>query len=183
MKKRGRKGLIGLLLGACILFAGFAFSACASCEHPNAELSSNTATCTQEGVATYVCPDCGETWTETSLALGHLWDNGTAEDGVLCTQARTVTYTCTREGCEAVKEETLAAADAHQLDKGEVVKTATCTEPGERLHKCTNDGCTYTEISKIAATGHKLDGGTVSEEPTCTATGEKTYRCTAEGCS
>lgn len=183
MKKRGRKGLIGLLLGACILFAGFAFSACASCEHPNAELSSNTATCTQEGVATYVCPDCGETWTETSLALGHLWDNGTAEDGVLCTQARTVVYTCTREGCEAVKEETLAAADAHQLDEGEVVKTATCTEPGERLHKCTNDGCTYTEISKIAATGHKLDGGTVSEEPTCTATGEKTYRCTAEGCS
>lgn len=183
MKKRGRKGLIGLLLGACILFAGFAFSACASCEHPNAELSSNTATCTQEGVATYVCPDCGETWTETSLALGHLWDNGTAEDGVLCTQARTVVYACTREGCDAVKEETLAAADAHQLDEGEVVKTATCTEPGERLHKCTNDGCTYTEISKIAATGHKLDGGTVSEEPTCTATGEKTYRCTAEGCS
>ena len=183
MQTRGRKRLIGLLLGACILFAGFAFSACASCEHPNAELSSNTATCTQEGVATYVCPDCGETWTETSLALGHLWDNGTAEDGVLCTQARTVVYTCTREGCEAVKEETLAAADAHQLDEGEVVKTATCTEPGERLHKCTNDGCTYTEISKIAATGHKLDGGTVSEEPTCTTTGEKTYRCTAEGCS
>ena len=183
MKKRGRRGLIGLLLGACILFAGFALSACASCEHPNAELSSNTATCTQEGVATYVCPDCGETWTETSLALGHLWDNGTAEDGVLCTQARTVVYACTREGCEAVKEETLAAADAHQLDEGEVVKTATCTEPGERLHKCTNDGCTYTEISKIAATGHKLDGGTVSEEPTCTTTGEKTYRCTAEGCS
>ena len=183
MKQRGRKGLIGLLLGACILFAGFAFSACASCEHPNAELSSNTATCTQEGVATYVCPDCGETWTETSLALGHLWDNGTAEEGVLCTQARTVTYACTREGCDAVKEETLAAADAHRLDEGEVVKTATCTEPGERLHKCTNDGCTYTEISKIAATGHKLDGGTVSEEPTCTATGEKTYRCTAEGCS
>lgn len=183
MKQRGRKGLIGLLLGACILFAGFAFSACASCEHPNAELSSNTATCTQEGVATYVCPDCGETWTETSLALGHLWDNGTAEEGVLCTQARTVTYACTREGCDAVKEETLAAADAHRLDEGEVVKAATCTEPGERLHKCTNDGCTYTEISKIAATGHKLDGGTVSEEPTCTATGEKTYRCTAEGCS
>ena len=183
MKQRGRKGLIGLLLGACILFAGFAFSACASCEHPNAELSSNTATCTQEGVATYVCPDCGETWTETSLALGHLWDNGTAEEGVLCTQARTVTYACTREGCDAVKEETLAAADAHRLDEGEVVKTATCTEPGERLHKCTNDGCTYTEISKIAATGHKLDGGTVSEEPTCTATGEKIYRCTAEGCS
>lgn len=183
MKQRGRKGLIGLLLGACILFAGFAFSACASCEHPNAELSSNTATCTQEGVATYVCPDCGETWTETSLALGHLWDNGTAEEGVLCTQARTVTYACTREGCDAVKEETLAAAEAHRLDEGEVVKTATCTEPGERLHKCTNDGCTYTEISKIAATGHKLDGGTVSEEPTCTATGEKIYRCTAEGCS
>lgn len=183
MKQRGRKGLIGLLLGACILFAGFAFSACASCEHPNAELSSNTATCTQEGVATYVCPDCGETWTETSLALGHLWDNGTAEEGVLCTQARTVTYACTREGCDAVKEETLAAAEAHRLDEGEAVKTATCTEPGERLHKCTNDGCTYTEISKIAATGHKLDGGTVSEEPTCTATGEKTYRCTAEGCS
>ena len=183
MKQSGRKGLIGLLLGACILFAGFAFSACASCEHPNAELSSNTATCTQEGVATYVCPDCGETWTETSLALGHLWDNGTAEDGVLCTQARTVTYACTREGCDAVKEETLAAADAHRLDEGEVVKAATCTEPGERLHKCTNDGCTYTEISKIAATGHKLDGGTVSEEPTCTATGEKIYRCTAEGCS
>ncbi len=183
MKQRGRKGLIGLLLGACILFAGFAFSACASCEHPNAELSSNTATCTQEGVATYVCPDCGETWTETSLALGHLWDNGTTEEGVLCTQARTVTYACTREGCDAVKEETLAAADAHQFDEGEVVKAATCTEPGERLHKCTNDGCTYTEISKIAATGHKLDGGTVSEEPTCTTTGEKTYRCTAEGCS
>ena len=50
-----------------------------SCSHTNTT-EKNTATCTEAGVSTTTCNDCGETISEVaSVALGHTTENGTCE--------------------------------------------------------------------------------------------------------
>ena len=57
----------------------------------NYQLTSSSApTCTEEGKNTYTCTDCGDTYTETTPALGHDY---TAED-----DGGDTVYTCTRCG-------------------------------------------------------------------------------------
>ena len=50
-----------------------------SCQHINTTTTS-TATCTEDGVATVTCNDCGKTISTTNVAaLGHTTENGTCE--------------------------------------------------------------------------------------------------------
>ncbi len=61
------------------------------CAH---EYQSSTvdATCTAEGVTTYTCSKCGDSYSETTSALGHRYDSVTADP--TCTEAGKTTYTC-----------------------------------------------------------------------------------------
>jgi len=69
MKTKWKKIIIKAL---CITMLVTLFG-CKPCEH-DWQLESNTATCTESGIKTFVCSICGETQTEESTAKGHSWN-------------------------------------------------------------------------------------------------------------
>lgn len=52
-------------------------------------------TCTEEGVKTYSCTGCDETYTETVPSLGHTWDAGTVTTAPTYKAEGVRTFTCT----------------------------------------------------------------------------------------
>ena len=108
-----------------------------SCTHPDATfVVTEEATCTAGGTLTYTCPDCEDTWTVQTEALGHDFV-GEACEGQTCTRC----------------EEKLPATASHLY--AETANTATCTEEGKKTFTCQTCGDTYTEPS--LALGHAVD--------------------------
>ena len=55
------------------------------------------ATCEEEGVSTWTCSLCSKTWTETSPALGHDWDDGVVTQEPEGWTPGVRTFTCKRD--------------------------------------------------------------------------------------
>ena len=105
-----------------------------TCAHTYDSGSITTSpTCTAEGVKTYTCTSCGHTKTETVLALGHMYTNGTC---LLCGE---------KEPCN------------HSWNNGSTTTAATCTENGVKTYTCLL--CSETKTETIYATGHKYSDG------------------------
>ncbi len=130
-------------------------------------------TCTEDGVKTYTCANCGETQTESIPATGHAWDESTVTTEPTCTEDGVRTYTCAN--CGETQSESIPAL-GHAWDEGTVTTEPTCTEDGVRTYTCANCGETQTE--SIPALGHAWDEGVITREPTHTQAGERTYTCT-----
>lgn len=135
----------------------------------------------------YYCTECSteleRTTKQTGQALGHKWNEGTVVKEPTCSTNGEKKITCTREGCDVSKTETIPATGKHTAGAPvkENEKPATCEENGtyESVTYCT--GC-HTEMSRTTekgapATGHSWDEGKVTKEPTCTAVGEKLFTC------
>lgn len=141
------------------------------------------ATCTTSGIGTYNC-DCGYTYTEEIVAIGHSEILGGTEN---CHSK------CNVCG-EILKDET------YHSYTSEVTLEASCTTDGVRTYSC-ECGHSYTEgitatghaeiaggaekcHSKCGVCGETLEDGTkhsytseVTKAATCTEKGEKTYTC------
>ncbi|MCD7805154.1 MAG: hypothetical protein LUH03_08420 [Oscillospiraceae bacterium] len=65
------------------------------CEHSYTSEVTTEATCTTDGVMTYTCSKCGDTYTETIAATGHSYDEGVVTTAATCTEDGVMTYTCT----------------------------------------------------------------------------------------
>ena len=141
--------------------------------HSYQEVSRTAPTCTEDGVATYRCETCGDTYTETTPATGHSY--AAVVTAPTCTEKGYTTYTCSACGDHYTADET--ATLGH--DYAETTVPATCTETGSVTHTCTRCGDTYSET--LPATGHTY---TVSgSEATCTEAGKTVHTCTACGSS
>ena len=139
--------------------------------HSYQEVSRTAPTCTEDGVTTYRCETCGDTYTETTPATGHSYT--AAVTTPTCTEKGYTTYTCTVCGDHYTANE--VAALGH--DYAETTVPATCTENGSVTHTCTRCGNSYTET--LPATGHTY---TVSgSEATCTEGGKTVHTCTVCG--
>ena len=139
--------------------------------HSYQEVSRTAPTCTEDGVTTYRCETCGDTYTETTPATGHSYT--AAVTAPTCTEKGYTTYTCKRCGDHYTANE--VAALGH--DYAETTVPATCTENGSVTHTCTRCGNSYTET--LPATGHTY---TVSgSEATCTEGGKTVHTCTVCG--
>ena len=94
------------------------------------------ATCGADGVCTYTCTSCGDSYNESIPATGeHKYDNDCDDTCNLCGAERTV--------------------GAHSY-KSSVTTAATCGAAGVRTYTCSDCGHSYTE--SIPATGeHKYD--------------------------
>ena len=126
------------------------------CEH-NYALTSNTATCTDAGVATYTCSKCGDSYTEEAPPKGHTWVDAT------CTEPKTCSV------CSATDGNPLG----HDWSDWTVTTEATCTAKGEKTRSCKRDGCDATETVDIPANGH-TEGKAVRENEvpaSCSAAG------------
>ena len=139
--------------------------------HSYQEVSRTAPTCTEDGVTTYRCETCGDTYPETTPATGHSYT--AAVTAPTCTEKGYTTYTCTACGDHYTANE--VAALGH--DYAETTVPATCTENGSVTHTCTRCGNSYTET--LPATGHTY---TVSgSEATCTEGGKTVHTCTVCG--
>ena len=139
--------------------------------HSYQEVSRTAPTCTEDGVTTYRCETCGDTYIETTPATGHSYT--AAVTAPTCTEKGYTTYTCPACGDHYTANE--VAALGH--DYAETTVPATCTENGSVTHTCTRCGNSYTET--LPATGHTY---TVSgSEATCTEGGKTVHTCTVCG--
>lgn len=134
------------------------------------------ATCASEGLATYTCSGCKETYTEPIAKIDHIFDEGQITTAASCKAEGVKTFTCS--GCNATYTEKIAKTE-HKYDSGKVTTAATCTAEGVKTFSCSGCNATYTE--KIAKTEHKYDSGKVTTAATCTTEGVKTVTCTACG--
>ena len=101
--------------------------------------SGGIASCIEKAV----CEVCGQEYGEKTA---HAWNSGEITVPPTCTENGIKTYTCTVDGCGAVKTEVIPAA-GHIEDNGMVTKLPTFTETGVKTFSCTICGCVIrTEI-------------------------------------
>ena len=125
-------------------------------------------TCTAEGVKTFTCTACDDTYTESVAATGH--SHEAVVTAPTCTEGGYTTYTCTI--CGDSYKDNYVDALGHSYTS-EVTTAATCTVAGVKTYTCSACGDRYTE--EIAATGHAHEA--VVTAPTCTEAGYTTYTC------
>lgn len=134
------------------------------------------ATCTEEGLRTQTCANCGDVKKEVLPKVDHTWNEGEVSKQPTCTEAGERTFTCTV--CQETKTEVAEDLPAigHNWSDWEV-KDATCTEDGLKTRHCQNDGCKEVESEVIPATGHTFGEWTVTTPATCETEGQETRTC------
>ena len=132
-------------------------------------------TCTETGVKTYTCSECGATKTETIKANGHTEVIDKAVPATCTTDGKTEGSHCSVCG-EVIKAQTVIKATGHNFGSWSTTKAATCTESGTQTRKCAS--CGKTETKTIPATGHKSSGWIVDKAASIGVKGSKHKECT-----
>ncbi|MCM1392886.1 MAG: InlB B-repeat-containing protein, partial [Ruminococcus sp.] len=124
-----------------------------SCNHEKYNSSvTKEATCTEEGVMTYTCATCGDTYTETITKKAHTVVVDKAVAATCTTAGKTEGSHCSVCGTVIVEQSTIVATDHIYTSK--VTKAATCTAEGVKTFTCSKCNDTYTET--IAKTAHTV---------------------------
>ena len=140
--------------------------------------ASQPATCTAPGSTTYTCTRCGDVYTATDEATGHVWDNGQVTTAATCTQDGVRTFTCIR--CGETRTESIAKTNHSPVSIP--AAAATCTAGGKTEgSKCSVCGTILTAPQDTGALGHAWDNGQVTTAATCTQDGVRTFTCTRCG--
>ena len=126
----------------------------------------SAATCTEDGASTYVCANCGDSYVETTPALGH--DYVTEVTEASCESDGYTTHTCARCGETYTDDATPALGHDYVTE----VTEASCESDGYTTHTCARCGETYTDDA-TPALGHDY---------ACTEDGDDLiYTCTRCG--
>lgn len=134
------------------------------------------ATCTEEGLRTQTCANCGDVKKEILPKADHTWNEGEISKQPTCTENGERTFTCTVCGTSKTEVAEDLPAIGHNWSNWEV-KDATCTEDGLKTRHCQNDGCNEVESEVIPATGHTFGEWTVTTPATCETEGQETRTC------
>lgn len=134
------------------------------------------ATCTEEGLRTQTCANCGDVKKEVLPKADHTWNEGEVSKQPTCTENGERTFTCTVCGTSKTEVAEDLPAIGHNWSDWEV-KDATCTEDGLKTRHCQNDGCKEVESEVIPATGHTFGEWTVTTPATCETEGQETRTC------
>ena len=121
----------------------------------------------QNGVITYTCTGCGETYTKSFSGWGHHFVKSVKE--ATCEEDGLITWTCKKRGCGLTYTEVISAS-GHAWE--EAVEEATCTENGRKYSVCANCGAESAFAAVIPAVDHNfVANGQQIIEPTCTEDG------------
>ena len=138
--------------------------------HDNGELTL-APSCTEDGIMTFTCSACGDTYTETVAAFGHSYDDGEITTEPKCEEEGVKTFTCA--SCGGTYTEPVEAL-GHSYDDGEITLEPTCTEEGIETVTCPTCGDSY-EVP-VEPLGHTYEGA-LTLAPTCTENGIDTFTC------
>ena len=165
----GSAGAINAGSAVQYLLAAWEEEHCSAGEH-----TGGMATC----AAAATCVVCGESYGDVD-ANAHVYDEGTITAEATCTEAGTITYTCSICGAAYVEE---LAATGHSFTTYVSNADATCTADGTKTATCDN-GCgeTSTLADEGSATGHSWGAGVVTKTATATKAGVRTYTCSVCG--
>lgn len=105
------------------------------------------ATCLENGIASYECSQCGDTYEETLYSIGHLYNVVSKPSS--CTESQHIVYACSRCGDRYETEGNYPKGHSYVIT---IIKEPTCTKDGVRLSAC--EDCEYSYETKIAASGH-----------------------------
>ena len=151
------------------------------CDHDYVGKVTTEPGCETEGVKTFTCSKCGDSYTESIPAKGHDYKSVVTKPG--CETEGYTTYTCANCGDSYTADKT--AALGHDWDNGTVTKEPTKDTEGEMTYTCKRCGETKTDV--IPALGgckeHKWNFNDlhVDVEPTCTEAGKGHVFCTECG--
>ncbi len=110
----------------------------------NARTTKNP-TCTENGIKTHTCIECGHVYTKSIPALGHDYDSGKVTKKTTCKAAGVKTYTC--EDCGATKTSTIAKLTTHtysnNCDKSCNVCGKTRTVGAHKYSNACDTTCNY----------------------------------------
>ncbi len=135
--------------------------------HSYESVVTTPASCTEEGVMTYTCKTCNDTYTE-AIPFAHNWGEW-LEDAPTCTTDGYRIREC--NDCDAEDEETISAL-GHSWGEWIEITAATCTETGEQMRECSE--CGELDEGVIEALGHNFVDGvcTRCDEKELTYAGE-----------
>ena len=120
-------------------------------EHIYIEESFSDATCTQNGIKTYVCSVCGYSYSKTIPALGHNYEKKIVKVAT-CTENGIIDFTC--KNCGNTYEKTSDAL-GHNLGNLIITIPAKCKHNGEGYRQCSRCKKEIAEI--IPQINHQLD--------------------------
>lgn len=136
------------------------------------------ATCTQEGVKTYTCANCGETKSESISKSDHTVEIDSAVPATCVSEGKTEGRHCSVCDVILVEQRVIPKTD-HVYGEWKETIHPSCTESGEREQVC--KVCNDTVKETIDALGHSYGEWIVTKAATCTAEGIKTKKCTMCG--
>lgn len=113
---------------ALVLVVVLALASC-GCEHIYDEAITTQPTCTAEGVKTFTCSLCGESYTEAVAATGHTYTDTVVDP--TCTAEGYTEHTC---ACGDSYKDNTVAATGHENTS--VVTAPTCSAEGYTTFTC-----------------------------------------------
>lgn len=142
---------------------------CNSHEHTYTEKITRNATCAQEGVKTFTCSICGDTYEEPIAKKEHQYRYSVTKLAT-CSEEGITTYKC--KNCGDTYTEPIAKEKHKYLMK--VTKKATCISPGEKTYTCKECGDKYVE--EFSDGDHNYVES-VTKQATCLEEGTKKFTC------
>lgn len=146
------------------------------CIHEYTGKTTTDATCINDGVKTFTCSKCGDSYTEVVPATGKHNYKSEITTAATCTKDGVKTYTCS--GCGDSYTETISATGKHSYTS-KVTVAATCTKSGVKTYTCSGCGESYTET--VAATGKHNYRSKVISVASCKEDGIVEYTCSICG--
>lgn len=137
--------------------------------HDYASKITTKASCTEDGVLTYICTRCDESYTEKIPATGHKYNDVVTE--ATCDKGGYTLHTCAN--CGDSYKDNFTAPTGHKYTKT-TVKQASCKTDGVDVYTCDTCGDSYSEV--IKARGH-VYASEVTKKANCTDDGVITYTC------
>ena len=136
-------------------------------EHCYKVVEETAATCSENGVATYECSQCGDKYEETQYSSGHKYNITSTPSS--CTESEQIVYTCSLCGERYEKEGNYSTGHNYSST---ITREPTCTVDGERFVKCDNCKASYKEV--ITANGHNYQ---ISDTSTKNGKTTRIYKC------
>lgn len=160
---------------------GYNFVSIDACAHANtSEVIVLEPTCTETGITTQVCDDCGFVVSQTELAAkGHTYALINTEDNSQGDGHIYNYYKCTV--CEDEKTEIEHVSYIEGFYDETVITAGSCTRTGISRYTCNIEGCGKTETIVTPRGNHQVESYTVVEKPTCTTDGSEEGICTVCG--
>ena len=136
-------------------------------------------TCTEPGIRTFTCSDCGDSYTEEIPAKGHTAETErSGAKAASCTEKGYTGDILCHDCGEVLEKGTVIPATGHLHRITRDAREATCTEDGYTGDVwCIDCDTRIAEGKTIAALGHDWATGDVIKEVTCTEAGEQEYTC------